>query len=153
MFRLVNALMNYPGLYRRVARSQLRQMSQRPDRWLDVWAKMQPTDGALFRDQPAIARAIVAEMTEAVRAGADGLVHEASLYHRDWGFELQAIRTTTAVWHGASDRQATPAWALFLADNIPSATLAVVESAGHFSTLIDNATTILDELAAATPRD
>ncbi len=42
MFRIVNALMNHPALYRRVARSQLRQMSQHPERWLDVWAKMQP---------------------------------------------------------------------------------------------------------------
>jgi hypothetical protein len=49
-------------------------------------------------------------LAEAVRAGTAGLVHEASLYHGDWGFELAAIQTATAVWHGAGDRQATPAW-------------------------------------------
>jgi pimeloyl-ACP methyl ester carboxylesterase len=147
MFRAVNAFMNHPTLYRTVARSQLRQMSKHPDRWLRVWAKMQPADGVMFRDQPHIAAMVLAEMNEAVRDGPAGLVHEASLYHRDWGFELAAIHTTTAVWHGASDRQATPGWAHFLADNIPSASLTLVDGAGHFSTLLDNATTILSELA------
>ena len=153
MFRVVNVLMNHPNLYRTLARSQLRQMSKHPDRWLGAWAKMQPADGAMFREQPHIAAMVLAEMTEAVRAGAAGLVHEASLYHRDWGFELAAISTTTAVWHGASDRQATPGWARFLADNIPSASLTLVEGAGHFSTLIDNATTILTEFATLTAGD
>jgi pimeloyl-ACP methyl ester carboxylesterase len=114
---------------------------------------MQPADGAMFREQPHIASMALAEMTEAVRAGAAGLVHEASLYHRDWGFELAAIQTTTAVWHGASDRQATPAWGVFLADNIPSASLTLVTGAGHFSTLVDNAETILSEFATLTAGD
>jgi hypothetical protein len=153
MFRVVNAVMNHPTLYRTVARSQLRQMSKHPDRWLRAWAKMQPADGAMFRDQPHIAATILAEMNEAARDGPAGLVHEASLYHRDWGFELAAIQTTTAIWHGASDRQATPTWAVFLADNIPSASLTLIDGAGHFSTLIDNATTILAELATPTAGD
>jgi pimeloyl-ACP methyl ester carboxylesterase len=153
MFRVVNALMNHPHLYRTVARSQLRQMSKHPDRWLGAWAKMQPADGAMFREQPHIASMVLAEMTEAVRAGTAGLVHEASLYHRDWGFELAAIQTTTAVWHGANDRQATPAWGVFLADNIPSTSLTLVEGAGHFSTLVDNAATILTEFATLTAGD
>ncbi len=55
MFRVVNAFMNHPHLYRTVARSQLRQMSKHPDRWLGAWAKMQPADGAMFREQPHIA--------------------------------------------------------------------------------------------------
>ncbi|MGF1596887.1 MAG: alpha/beta fold hydrolase [Acidimicrobiales bacterium] len=147
MFRVVNALMNHPTLYRTVARSQLRQMSKHADHWLRAWAKMQPADGAMFREQPRIAAMVLAEMTEAVQAGPAGLVHEASLYHRNWGFELSAIQTTTTVWHGASDRQATPAWAHFLADNIPSASLTLLDGAGHFSTLLDNAATILTELA------
>ena len=87
MFRVVNAFMNHPTLYRRVARSQLRRVS----RGLRAWAKMQPVDGAMFREQPHMSSVVLAEMTEAVRAGPAGLVHEASLYHRDWGFELAAI--------------------------------------------------------------
>lgn len=153
MFRVVNGFMKHPTLYRRVARSQLRQMSKHPDRWLRAWAKMQPADGAMFREQPDIAAMVLAEMTEAVRAGPAGIVHEASLYHRDWGFDLAAIQTPTAVWHGASDRQATPAWAVFLADNIPSASLTLVQGAGHFSTLVDNAATILTEFATLTAGD
>jgi hypothetical protein len=39
---------------------------------------------------------------------------------------------------------------VFLADNIPSAPLMLVEGAGHFSTLDDDATTILTEYATLT---
>ena len=60
------------------------------DRWLDVWARMQPADGAMFRDQPAIARAIVAHrplqstarlaeiVSAAVPAAARGRRHDAT---------------------------------------------------------------------------
>jgi hypothetical protein len=40
-----------------------------------------------------------------------------------------------------------------LADNIPSTSLTLVEGAGHFSTLVANAETILTEFATLTAGD
>ena len=131
---------------RRVARSQVKQMLGSPKRWLAVWGRMQPADGASFQVNPEAAGDIVTEMTEAVSEGIDGVVHEAGLYHRDWGFDLGGIVTPTHVWHGLRDRQAAHTWAEYLAANIPGAALTSVEGGGHFSTLVDHADDIIDWL-------
>ena len=117
MFRFVNVLMASPLVYRRVARNQLKQMLGSPKRWLAVWGRMQPADGAFFEVNPEAAGDIVIEMTEAVREGIDGVVHEAGLCYRDWGFDLRGIVTPTHAWHGLRDRQAAHTWAENLAAN------------------------------------
>lgn len=146
MFRLVNVLMRSPRLYRPMARSQVRQMRKSPQRWLSVWSRMQPADGAMFNRNPGAAEDIVTEMVEAIRPGIDGVVHEASLYHADWGIDLATITSPTHIWHGLDDRQAAPSWAQHLAVSVPGATLTLVEGGGHFSTLIDHSDQILDWL-------
>jgi pimeloyl-ACP methyl ester carboxylesterase len=151
MFRVMNVLMRWPTLYRPMARNQLRQMTNSEDRWLSVWSKMQPADGALFDRRPDVAAAIVAEMSEGARQGIDGIVHEAGLYHKDWGFDLSAITNPAVIWHGRRDRQAAPAWAEYLSSVIPGATLTFAEDSGHFSTLIDHGHTILKTLVEAMP--
>ena len=147
LFRFVNVLMKSSALYRPMARSQLSQMRGSPDRWLRMWGRMQPADGALFKRRPEVARVIVAEMTEGARPGIDGIVHEAGLYHQDWGFPLSSVTVPVHIWHGRRDRQAAVAWAQHLHETIPGATLSIVDDGGHFSTLIDHAEEILGWLA------
>ena len=132
-----------------MARSQRGQMRGSPDRWLRMWGRMQPADGALFARRPEVAREIVAEMTEGARQGIDGIVHEAGLYHRDWGFPLSDVTVPVHVWHGRRDRQAAVAWAQHLAEAIPGATLTIVDDGGHFSTLVAHADEILAWLTTA----
>jgi len=151
MFRAVNMLFRSQTLYRPMARSQLRQMTKSEDRWLRVWSMMQPADGVLFDRRPDVARGIVAEMAEGARPGIDGIVHEAALYHKDWGFDVSGITSPTHVWHGRLDRQAAPAWAEYLATAIPGARLTWVEDGGHFSTLIEHSHTILKALTEPAP--
>ena len=146
-FRLMNLLFKSPVLYRPMAKNQLKQMATSPQRWLSVWGRMQPADGELFRQQPEIAAEIVAEMTEGARQGVSGIVHEASLYHTDWGFDLRDVPTSSQIWHGRRDRQAALGWSMFLAEELPNASLRIDEHGGHFSTLINNADEILNGIA------
>jgi pimeloyl-ACP methyl ester carboxylesterase len=146
-FRLMNLLFKSPVLYRPMAKNQLKQMATAPQRWLSVWGRMQPADGELFRQQPDIAAEIVAEMTEGARQGVSGIVHEASLYHTDWGFDLRDVPTSSQIWHGRRDRQAALGWSMFLAEELPNASLRIDEHGGHFSTLINNADEILTGIA------
>lgn len=104
---------------------------------------MQPADGAMFKRNPGVAEDIVNEMIEAVLPGIDGVVHEASLYHADWGIDLATITSPTHIWHGLYDRPAAPSWAEHLTVSVPGATLTLVEGGGHFSTLIDHSDQIL----------
>lgn len=149
LFRFVNVLMRSSALYRPMARSQLSQMRGSSDRWLRMWGRMQPADGTLFERRPDIAREIVSEMTEAARQGIDGIVHEAGLYHRDWGFPLGDVNVPVRLWHGQRDRQAAVAWAQHLHEAIPGATLTIIDDGGHFSTLIDRVDEILEWLTRA----
>ena len=142
-FRVMNLLFQSPALYRPMAKNQLKQMATSPQRWLSVWGRMQPADGELFDRQPEVAAEIIAEMTEGARQGVPGIVHEASLYHADWGFHLRDVSTTAQIWHGRRDRQAALGWSEFLAEELPHATLLIDENGGHFSTLINNAAQIL----------
>jgi len=146
-FRVVNVLMSSRRLYAPMARSQLKQMRNSTDRWLKMWGRMQPADGELFDRQPQVRDDVVAEMEEGARQGVDGIVLEAALYHRDWGFDLAAISAPTWVWHGARDRQAAVAWAEYLAETIPGARLTLATDSGHFSTLVEYADDILAGLA------
>ncbi len=148
-FRLMNVLFRSPALYRPMAKNQLKQMVTSPQRWLSVWGRMQPADGELFRRKPEVAAEIIAEMTEGARQGVSGIVHEAGLYHADWGFRLRDVSTNAQVWHGRRDRQAALAWGEFLAEELPHASLRIDEEGGHFSTLVNNA----DEILAGTPSD
>ena len=92
-FRFMNLLFKSPTLYRPMANNQLKQMATSPERWLSVWGRMQPADGELFRRQPEVANEIISEMTEGARQ-VSGIVHEASLYHAGWGFDLRDVTTT-----------------------------------------------------------
>lgn len=145
-FRFVNFLMKSPRMYRSMVRSQVRQMHNSPQRWLDVWGRMQPADGDMFKEHPETANEIVNEMVEAIRNGIDGVVHEASLYHRAWDINLTTITPPTHIWHGLNDRQAAPSWARHLAATIPTATLTMVRDGGHFSTMTDHADQIFSDL-------
>jgi pimeloyl-ACP methyl ester carboxylesterase len=147
-FRLMNLLFKSPALYRPMAKNQLKQMATSPERWLSVWGRMQPADGELFRRQPEVAHAIIAEMTEGARQGVSGIVHEASLYHAGWGFGLREVATSSQVWHGRRDRQAAMGWSEFLAEELPHASLRIDNEGGHFSTLITNAQEILTGIAS-----
>ncbi len=142
-FRLVNLLFRSPRLYRPLANNQLKQMIKSQRRWLSVWGRMQPADGELFTRNPQLATTIVAEMLEGAQEGVDGIVHEASLYHADWGFDLGDVSPDCDVWHGSRDRQASPAWGEYLTRALPNSALHLDPNGGHFSTLINNAEMIL----------
>jgi pimeloyl-ACP methyl ester carboxylesterase len=104
---------------------------------------MQPADGELFREHPEIATHIMDEMAEGASQGIEGIVHEASLYHADWGFDLTDVSIPCRIWHGRRDKQAAISWAEYLAQELPNSTLHIDDEAGHFSTLIRNAEDIL----------
>lgn len=130
-----------------MAKNQLKQMIKSPQRWLSIWGRMQPADGELFTRHSQLANTVVAEMLEGAQQGVDGIVHEASLYHTDWGFDLADISPDCAVWHGSRDRQASLAWSEYLTRALPNSRLHMDPNGGHFSTLIKNASTILGSSA------
>jgi pimeloyl-ACP methyl ester carboxylesterase len=82
---------------------------------------------------PEVRRWWLEERAEAHRQGPAAAMHEAGLYlSASWGFDLRAVRAEVKLWHGSEDKLHPPVMARFLANEIPEATLEIVEGAGSF---------------------
>jgi pimeloyl-ACP methyl ester carboxylesterase len=91
-------------------------------------------------------KAMFNSIREALRQGSQGLIDDASLFERPWGFDLGEIRIPILLWHGEADRNAPPAMGRFLARAIPECQARFYPDEGHFSLLVHHASEILDEL-------
>lgn len=80
-----------------------------------------------------IRRQLTASYAEALRGGnICGWVDDLLALHRDWGFELGAVRVPTLLWHGADDRFAPVANTRWLAGQVARPTVAIDPQYGHF---------------------
>ncbi|WP_119679485.1 alpha/beta fold hydrolase [Indioceanicola profundi] len=76
---------------------------------------------------------IVEGWREALRQGVEGPLDDARCFASPWGFDVSAIRTPVAVWHGLADRTVPPQASRWYAANIPGARGHFIEGEGHFS--------------------
>lgn len=89
-------------------------------------------DGQLL-EQPELAKVFVAGMQEAFRSGIGGANHEAGLYTKPWGFQLQKIAAEVHLWHGELDNNVPISVGRFVADAIPSCNARFYEEEGHLT--------------------
>ncbi len=132
-----------PGMQRRFLQSH-RSGLENPQKFLSQWGRMSTADGAMFSEQPEVGSLIVAEMTEAYRAGIDGAALEGQLYYQDWGFSLDSVEQPVDLFYGDADPMAPLSWGRYFVERLPSGTLHVLENEGHFSGLVHHATAILE---------
>jgi pimeloyl-ACP methyl ester carboxylesterase len=97
-------------------------------------------------ERPGIRDAYVAALLEAYRSGVEGVMEDQRLQLLDWGFDLGSMVTPVHLWHGDDDRVVRPSVARRVAEALPSVTLTILPDAGHFSTLVEHAAEILDDL-------
>jgi pimeloyl-ACP methyl ester carboxylesterase len=71
------------------------------------------------------------EMHESYRQGARGVVQEAILFTKPWGFRLEEIRVPVLLWHGSEDLNAPLAMAKEMERRIPDCTATYYEGEGH----------------------
>lgn len=95
---------------------------------------MRGPDQALLRAQPHLA-AQMAELcfAEAFRRGIAGVNHDAMLYARPWGFQLQEITGPVSLWHGDADDNVPVSVGQHVADAIPGCTPHFLTGEGHLS--------------------
>lgn len=95
---------------------------------------------------PVGQKAMFNSVREALRQGSQGLIYDAALFERPWGFELGEIGVPVRLWHGEADRNVPPAMGRFLAEAIPDCRARFYPGEGHFSLLVRYAPEILEEL-------
>lgn len=78
-------------------------------------------------------------------ANTEGIVEEYRAWARPWEFTLGEVTAPTDIWIGSEDHLIPLAWAQYLADGIPDATLHQVADEGHFL-LLNRADDVLRSL-------
>lgn len=106
-----------------------------------------PPDVAVL-NRSTVRSTISTSLREAVRQGADGVLHEMGLYTQPWGFDLADITLPIQLWHGTADETVPILHGRTLAKMIPECELRSIDGEGHFSLPIDHMEQIQQQLIA-----
>lgn len=107
--------------------------------------RLQPCDAESLRDSAAF-EACFESQRQAWRASADGVLADAEIYARPWGFRLEDVDVPVRLWHGKQDRAFSVRIAEELAGRLPNCHARFVENAGHYSLPIRYTREILADL-------
>lgn len=113
-----------------------------------VLLSLQKMDADVLRDAQAF-EACFESSRQAWRSSAEGVLADAEIYARPWGFRLEEIKAPVRMWHGTKDRTFSYHLAEELALRLPNCRLELVENAGHYSLPIRHIERILADLLAA----
>ena len=93
---------------------------------------LQGMDAEALRDADAF-EACFESSRQAWRASLDGVIADAEIYAKPWGFRIEEVRVPVAVWHGTRDRTFSCKLAEDVAARLPHSELHVIEGEGHYS--------------------
>jgi pimeloyl-ACP methyl ester carboxylesterase len=108
---------------------------------------LQPCDAAVLRDSAAF-EACFESQRRAWRASAEGVMVDAEIYAKPWGFGLEEVQTPVRLWHGKTDRSFSYRLAEQIAQRLPNCRAHFVEAAGHYSLPIRHMHQILADLTS-----
>ncbi len=106
---------------------------------------LQRMDAEALRDRAAFESCFESSRA-AWRASLEGVIADAEIYARPWGFPLEEIRAPIRLWHGVKDRTFSFRLAQQLAERFQNCRLEIIENAGHYSLPIRNMERILADL-------
>lgn len=109
---------------------------------------LQRLDAEALRDARAF-DAFFNSSRQAWRASLEGVLTDAEIYARPWGFPLEEVQVPVRIWHGKNDRTFSYRLAEELARRLPRCQLRIVENAGHYSLPIRYIDEILTDLMSA----
>ncbi len=79
-------------------------------------------------------------------SGADGVMTDAEIYGRSWGFRLEDVAVPVRLWHGKKDRAFSFRVAEETAKRLPNCVARYIDNEGHFSLPIRHMREILEDL-------
>lgn len=134
-----------PSLYRRAIDSMRNGVLADPGRFITMMQRQMPTPDAELLADEGYARDVLRDVVEAYRQDSEGHAVDGrlALASRDWGFALADIEVPVYGWYGDQDRLVTLRMMRHLAEQIPAATMKVIDGAGH---LLSDHPDVVDEV-------
>lgn len=109
--------------------------------------QLQACDTAALRDSAAF-EACFESQRRAWRASAKGVMADAEIYARPWGFRLEDVDVPVRLWHGKQDRAFSVSLAEEVAQRLPNCQARFIDNEGHYSLPIRHVREILGDLIA-----
>ena len=109
---------------------------------------LRPCDEESLRDSAAF-EAVFESQRRAWRGSAEGVMADAQIYAKPWGFAIEQVRVPVRLWHGKEDRAFSVRLAEEIADRLPDCTARYVDGAGHYSLPIRYIRQILEDLISS----
>ena len=106
---------------------------------------LRPCDAESLRDAAAF-EAIFESQRRAWRGSAEGVMADAEIYARPWGFAVEDVGVPVRLWHGNEDRAFSVHLAEEVAKRLPNCKARFVNDAGHYSLAIRHMHEILKDL-------
>ena len=105
-------------------------------------------DAAALRDSAAFDICFESQRRAWRGSGADGVMADAEIYGRPWGFRLEDVGVPVRLWHGKRDRAFSYRVAEETARRLPNCVARFLDNEGHFSLPIRHMREILEDLMA-----
>lgn len=139
---------NQPGVLRTLFRLARPVVSWRTSlRMARKFLRMLPEpDAAALRDAAAFDICFESQRRAWRGSGANGVMADAEIYGRPWGFRLEDVTGPVRLWHGKKDRAFSFRLAEETARRLPNCVARFVDDEGHFSLPIRHMGEILADL-------
>jgi len=106
---------------------------------------LRPCDEESLRDSAAF-EAVFESQRRAWGGSAEGVMADAQVYAKPWGFSLDEVRVPVRLWHGKEDRAFSVRLAEEIAGRLPDCKARYVAGEGHYSLPIRHIRAILRDL-------
>ena len=143
--RIVNVLArNVPGVSWLLMQMQ-QKILLKPAIFKKVLQQVPEPDRVICQESTQMNKMILA-LQEAFKQGVDGAAREFRLILKEWGFNMENIRTPISIWQGKLDKQVLVSHAEIYKRKLPNATLYLFDNESHVSILYNNMEGIIDSV-------
>jgi pimeloyl-ACP methyl ester carboxylesterase len=104
-----------------------------------------PSDAAALRDNAAF-DTLFESQRKAWLGSPYGVIADAEIYGRPWGFRLEDVSVPVRLWHGKQDRAFSVGVAEEISGRLPNCHARYIDNAGHYSLPIQHTREILADL-------
>jgi len=119
-----------------------------PEGTVEQELEQAPEPDRAVLERPEVRSILVADFGEATRTSVRGMVRDAKLFARPWGFDLGAIETRLHLWHGAEDSNVPIQMGRYVAEQIPNSRSKFLLDEAHYSMFFNHWREILAVLLA-----